>query len=69
MKKVLVLVLGFFLLSAAANTGQMAVSIQYENNGDRLYLIQDLQTGTRCYAMTNAKTDGLSAGGYALSCK
>jgi hypothetical protein len=47
----------------AAN--KLWVSRQYQDHGDRVLFIEDLETGTRCYAVTNSK---VNVAGYAISC-
>jgi len=50
---------------ATDNPQKVWVSIQYDEHNDKVYFIQDLETGTRCYAITNS---AVNASGYAISC-
>lgn len=56
-----------FLLTGvmAADNEKLWVSVQYAKSGDRILFIQDLETGTRCYAITS---NVVTASGYAISC-
>lgn len=58
------------LLANSANSQEpdvhkVWVHKEYDSHADRVYFIQDLETGTRCYAITNSQ---VNASGYAISC-
>lgn len=65
--KMLVALLAMAAVVAVAQdqTKKLWVSIQSQYSNDRVIFIQDRETGTRCYAITN---DKLNAAGYAISC-
>lgn len=66
--KILIAVLGIIVVGApllAWTTDKLYVHIEYNEGRDRVLFIQDLETGTRCYAITN---DVLNSSGYAISC-
>lgn len=67
MTKLIIAILAFFAaVSAFAwTTEKLYVHIEYQEGRDRVLFIQDLETGTRCYAITN---DVLNSSGYAISC-
>lgn len=56
----IVLVAGF---AAGQGAKKLWVAEQYVDHGDRVYFVEDLETGTRCYAITGTGTSG-----YAISC-
>lgn len=67
-----ILFCGFFLLLgfALAQTlpiHKLWVNKEYDKDADRIYFIQDLETGARCYAIAGGIGSGRSAG-YAISC-
>lgn len=68
MKKVvkflIICVLGAALMSATESS-KLWVSIEDKSNHDRVIFIQDRETGTRCYAVTNNE---VNVSGYAISC-
>lgn len=49
----------------AADNEKLWVRVQYAKSGDRILFIQDLETGTRCYAITS---NAVATIGYAISC-
>lgn len=66
MKQIILAVILFATFSVAVDTNEkLWVSIQYSKSGDRVLFIQDLETGTRCYAVTS---NLVSTSGYAISC-
>jgi len=69
MKKIIIIVSLIVVLVSGYLIGQSTqklwVSIQYRSKGDRVLFIEDLETGTRCYAIAN---DAVNVGGYAISC-
>src|SRR5213080_825074 len=41
-------------MTADSDEQKLWVSLQYQYRGDRVLLIEDKETGTRCYAITNS---------------
>lgn len=64
-KIIAVFVLTLGLSAFADGPHKLWVSIQYRARNDRVLFIQDLETGTRCYAITN---DNMNVSGYAIAC-
>ena len=54
------------LIAQVNSTPKLYVSMQYDGNKDRVYFVQDLETGTRCYALTGGS--GSYSVGAAISC-
>jgi hypothetical protein len=52
-------------LAAQYGGAKLWVHTEYRSESDRVLFIEDLETGTRCYAITNDKTN---LSGYAISC-
>lgn len=66
MKKwVILAVLGLVVLAYAQGSQKLWVHHEITIHQDRFYFVQDLETGTRCYVVTN---DNLNASGYAIAC-
>lgn len=66
MKYLLVIVALIICCSCLADEPhKLWVHSEYNQNSNEVLFIQDLETGTRCYAITNSK---INASGYAISC-
>jgi len=70
MKSGIAKVVGLVLLvlitwAVAQNPQKLWVSIQYREHADRVIFIEDRETHTRCYAITNNE---VNMAGYAISC-
>jgi hypothetical protein len=68
MKKLFVIVMLIIIAVAsvrAQSKPKLWVHKEYEEYGDRVLFIEDLETGTRCYAITNPT---VNTSGYAISC-
>lgn len=64
-KRVVIALLLFVPVCMGQEKGKLYIHIEYKEHGDRVIFIQDLETGTRCYAITN---DMVNTTGYAISC-
>jgi len=63
--KLLILALLIVPVCFAQGDKKLYVQEAYEGGGNQVLFIQDLETGTRCYAITNSR---LNSTGYAISC-
>jgi len=65
MKK-LVIILTLIFVPTAFTQDVSRVTLQYhDGSGNEVFFIDDFQTGTRCYAITN---NGVNNPSYAISC-
>jgi hypothetical protein len=63
--KILVLALLIVPVCFAQGDKKLYVHTESVAEGNMVVYIEDLETGTRCYAITNSR---LNASGYAISC-
>jgi len=60
-----IIVVATLVAAEGTRAKKLWVSREYDEHGDRVLFVQDLETGTRCYAITNSS---VNMSGYAISC-
>lgn len=65
MRKIVIIIFILGILVYSQDKPKLWVNKQITDHDNDFYIVEDLETGTRCYAVTNHT---LNASGYAISC-